>query len=273
MIYDSFLFFNEFDILDIRLHTLNHLVDKFILIESSVTHAKKNKPLFFEANKDRFAKFLHKIEHIIVPTLECTKININGNLRHNIENYQRDYVNRWLRKFAKTGDIIIVSDLDEIPNPETIKQFIDRTSPMVKFRTALYRYYLNLQFQYWEQGFIARHDSSNIDISWSAYRQKQALWHTIPLLKPFEGWHFSYVGGIERLLEKVAAYRDNRKFIKLIRDKGEGFLAKMIAEKKYVHFKKGSMDGAVKPIKTMPAYVQKNQEKFKHLLLEEGTNG
>ena len=59
-IYDGFLFFNELDLLEIRLNTLNDVVDYFILVESSVTHAGKSKSFIFEENKDKFTKFLPK---------------------------------------------------------------------------------------------------------------------------------------------------------------------------------------------------------------------
>ena len=65
-IYDSFLFFNELDILEIRLNTLYDVVDHFILVESSVTHQGVSKPFIFDENKERFAKFLDKIIHIKV---------------------------------------------------------------------------------------------------------------------------------------------------------------------------------------------------------------
>jgi beta-1,4-mannosyl-glycoprotein beta-1,4-N-acetylglucosaminyltransferase len=63
---DSFIFFNELDILEIRLNTLDSVVDKFILIESTVSHSGKEKPLFYQENKHKFEKFNHKIIHCIV---------------------------------------------------------------------------------------------------------------------------------------------------------------------------------------------------------------
>ena len=65
-VYDCFNFFNELDILDIRLHELNDVVDKFVLIESVETFTGKSKPLFYNDNKERFKKFEDKIIHIII---------------------------------------------------------------------------------------------------------------------------------------------------------------------------------------------------------------
>ena len=63
-IYDGFIFFNELDLLDIRLNTMYDVVDYFILVESSVTHQGTPKPYIFEENKERFSKYLDKIIHI-----------------------------------------------------------------------------------------------------------------------------------------------------------------------------------------------------------------
>jgi hypothetical protein len=66
MIYDAFLFFNELDLLDIRLNLLNDVVDKFVVVESTVTFSGKTKKLFFDENKQMFEKFSDKIIHIVV---------------------------------------------------------------------------------------------------------------------------------------------------------------------------------------------------------------
>ena len=52
-IYDGFLFFNELDLLDLRLNTLNDVVDYFVLVESSITHQGESKPFIFEENKQK----------------------------------------------------------------------------------------------------------------------------------------------------------------------------------------------------------------------------
>ena len=64
MIYDCFNFFNELDILEIRFYTLYEVVDKFVIVESNKTHSGIPKDFNFENNKDRFKKFLDKVEYI-----------------------------------------------------------------------------------------------------------------------------------------------------------------------------------------------------------------
>ena len=64
MIYDCFPFFNEIDLLKIRLNTLDGVVDKFVIYESQYTFSGNIKKFYFEENKELFKDFLHKIIHI-----------------------------------------------------------------------------------------------------------------------------------------------------------------------------------------------------------------
>ena len=57
MIYDCFTFFNELDLLEIRLNVLNSAVDKFVLVEMTKTHSGVDKPLLYDENKELFAQF------------------------------------------------------------------------------------------------------------------------------------------------------------------------------------------------------------------------
>ena len=122
MIYDCFSFFNELDLLEIRLNTLDSIVDKFILVESTLTHTGKAKPLYYAENKNRFEKFNNKIIHIIVDEFPYFQ-NINTREMAWIrENCQRNAILRGIPKPANDDDYLIIADLDEIPSPEAIKK-------------------------------------------------------------------------------------------------------------------------------------------------------
>src|SRR3954451_4428807 len=66
MIYDCFTFFNELDVLEIRLHVLEEVVDRFVLVEARQTFQRDAKPLYYAENRDRFASFADRIEHVVV---------------------------------------------------------------------------------------------------------------------------------------------------------------------------------------------------------------
>ena len=114
-IVDAFIFYNELDLLRYRLTVLNEHVDYFILVEATLTHAGNSKPLFYEDNKKLFKEFEHKIVHVIVDDFPKTK---DALVR---ERFQRNCISRGLSQIdVKSGDLIVVSDLDEIPNPKSL---------------------------------------------------------------------------------------------------------------------------------------------------------
>jgi hypothetical protein len=63
-IVDAFPFFNEIEMLRVRLAELSPVVDKFILVESEMTHSGKPKELLFEQNREMFEPWLDKIIHV-----------------------------------------------------------------------------------------------------------------------------------------------------------------------------------------------------------------
>ena len=60
-VYDCFPFFNELDILEVRLQELWDTVDNFIILEASTTYVGNPKSYLFDENKDRYAKYMDKI--------------------------------------------------------------------------------------------------------------------------------------------------------------------------------------------------------------------
>ena len=138
-VFDSFIFFNELDLLEMRLNILNDVVDHFVLTESPFTVSGNEKPLYYQENKDRFGKFNDKIVHHIteeIPNdfthlLEKTKFHVayKNNDPYGTPmidlpvRFQRALFNRNNSAFGieKAGatdeDLVITSDADEIINP------------------------------------------------------------------------------------------------------------------------------------------------------------
>lgn len=111
MLIDAFMFYNELDVLELRLTTLDQYVDRFVLVESEVNHAGGPKELFFQNNRERFAKWVPKITHIIMTAAEAPEDD-NPWAR---EKYQRECILRGLED-VDVSAIVMVSDLDEIPD-------------------------------------------------------------------------------------------------------------------------------------------------------------
>ena len=115
MIYDTFLFFNEFDLLDIRLHELDAVADKFVLVEATRTHSNQTKPLYYAENRERYAAFHDKIIHVVVDDTPDTAD------AWAIERFQRDAILRGLTR-CRPDDLILMSDVDEIPRCRAVQE-------------------------------------------------------------------------------------------------------------------------------------------------------
>jgi beta-1,4-mannosyl-glycoprotein beta-1,4-N-acetylglucosaminyltransferase len=140
-LFDCFTFFNELDLLEIRLETLDSVVDFFVIAEAPITYRADPKPLYFELNKQRFAKFLPKIRHIIVDDLPTEK-GFDQNWQR--ETLQRVALERGLAD-ARDEDIIMLSDLDEIPTPAKIKEAINWHDTLRVFHMRFFSYFANCE--------------------------------------------------------------------------------------------------------------------------------
>lgn len=127
-IFDVFLFCYELDLLEIRLNLLDPYVDYFVISESKQTHSGLEKDLYFQSNKNKFEKFNHKIIHNIIdsPTTEDLSIvsnlyDISHNRYYQQDAYEKDSIKKILEKHCQDDDVIIWSDLDEVPNPDVIE--------------------------------------------------------------------------------------------------------------------------------------------------------
>ena len=153
-IYDCFMYFDEDMLLDLRLNVLNKYVKKFVISEATYTHNGNKKKLNFDIN--RFKKFKDKIEYIVVDKepLNIRRINendpehirgqkliLNGYAR---DNYQRESLNLGLKNLLD-NDLIIVSDLDEIPNLEKI-ELENIQNKIIIFKQKMFYYKLNLLY-------------------------------------------------------------------------------------------------------------------------------
>lgn len=134
MIYDCIPFFNELDILNLRLHVLDSIVDKFIIEESTVTFSGEPKELCFEKNKEMFQEFLPKIEYIVV---DNSPVDTTTHLR---DKFQKNALEKGLAD-ADENDMIILSDVDEIPNPEVLKELKEHFDPDKVYHLAQRMFY------------------------------------------------------------------------------------------------------------------------------------
>ena len=149
-IYDGFMYYDEDLILDLRLNLLDKYIKKFIIVEACYTHSGKKRILKFDIKN--FQKFKHKIDYIIVNKLpenikklnsSDTRSEANSKILDNAlsrENYQRNQISLGLNS-CSDEDLVIISDIDEIPNLENFKH----NRKISVFYQKMFYYKLNLK--------------------------------------------------------------------------------------------------------------------------------
>ena len=216
MTYDCFTFFNELDLLEIRLNVLKDVVDRFVLVEARQTHSGKDKPLYFAENRGRFAAFEDRIIHLVVESFP------EGGDSWVRENLQRNFIAEGL-KDCRDDDLILISDLDEIPDPRI---FPIRLEPdeICLLEQNMYYYFLNYRDRgdpVWMSGTKAlayrtfRHGLDSVDVPYSTYLPESVNRGTtankIRMYRSCRhisngGWHFSFLGGVDAIVRKLQSF-------------------------------------------------------------------
>ena len=232
-IYDCFMYFDEDLLLDLRLHTLNKFVKKFVITEATYTHNGNKKKLNFDIEK--FRKFKDKITYIIVddqphnimPLLKGEakhkrgeKLILNGMAR---DYYQRESLLKGIKE-AEENDLIIISDLDEIPNLNQLN-FNEIGNNIVIFEQKMFYYKLNLFYEdYIWQGTKAVKRKNFISPQWlrNIKGKKYSKWRldTFFSKKKYSnllfvkngGWHFTCLKSPEELEKKLLNFAHHYEF-------------------------------------------------------------
>lgn len=191
MIYDCFTFFNELDLLEIRLSILDEYVDTFVICEGNKTFRGKDKPMYFRENMDRYEKWLDKIVYVEAPMTQRDPWAM--------EEFQRNWITMGLDD-VRAGDLIFISDLDEIWNPDKLDEIAEKSfyGP-VKIQQQYYYYYLNLKLDLVCCCTVA---VRGIDfIGPQFHRTMGCEPHVLD-----GGWQWSYLGGVEIVRDKIEAF-------------------------------------------------------------------
>uniref|UniRef100_A0A6C0HGT6 Glycosyltransferase family 17 n=1 Tax=viral metagenome TaxID=1070528 RepID=A0A6C0HGT6_9ZZZZ len=206
-IVDCFTFYNEMDLLQYRLATLYEYVDFFILIEANTTHAGHPKPTYYVDNMHLFEKYRHKIIHMVsdlpfkVPAIDYSK-----NEQWKNENFQRNCIKDCVQLETlglSNGDLVIISDLDEIIDPQRLTEFRDgRLIAYKGFSLSQDMYYYNLHCKntwFWSKAKIVTYEYLLQNVP-EDIRQGE-----LPLLER-GGWHLSYFGDAAFIRNKLLEF-------------------------------------------------------------------
>jgi len=193
---DCFIFYNELDMLEYRFKEIDDVIDYYVLVECTKTFANNDKELFFENNKNKFEKYLDKIIHIVVD-----KDIPNTNNAWDREWYQRNCIDTGIQKLNLINeDIVIISDVDEIPDIDTLLNIKNnKLEGIYCLEQDMYYYNLNCK------GLNHKWYLPKI-LNFGSYNGKpettRANVQNVPIIK-YGGWHLSYFGDIDFIQNKI----------------------------------------------------------------------
>lgn len=268
---DCFMYFDEDHLLEIRLNTLYDFVDKFVIVEANLDHAGNfRKPQF---NVENFSKFKKKIEYILVKDLP-THNNFykkNWGPAWRRENLQRNALSKGYEDCGPE-DLIMISDLDEIPNPLKISQFTNKNKyGCFVQKNFLYKFnLLNVDEPKWYGTRICRKKDLR-NPQW--LREIKA--RKMPFYKFYKpkfdifiedgGWHFSTVKTVAGIYKKLNSYAEqqynNEKF------KNISIIEKKLTNKQDL-FDRNYKYKTIKIDKSYPDFILKNKNNFKEFIYE-----
>ncbi len=226
MVIDCVPFFNEVDILNLRLHILNPYVDKFIIEESTMTFSGEPKELCFEKNKELYKDFLDKITYVVVR--DTPKVAVT----HERDYFQKNRLIEGLKEVGATeDDVIIFGDVDEIPNTDKLQEIIRNFDKNKVYHLAQRNFYAFLNMEETSGKLlsitgdfpeIAEGDRKWLGTKVTSIKNipEEGIVRLRDMVKPQDprsvrvsdgGWHFGYMGGrgeknpVNRIGNKVKA--------------------------------------------------------------------
>jgi len=289
-IYDCFMFFDEEMLLNLRLNILNKYVDKFIISEATYKHNGEPKKLLFDINK--FSKFKDKIIYLIVDDqpLDIDIVNKNDSQDVVSAKTQSNAYKRHIHQLEKTklalsearpDDVIIISDLDEIPNLEDVN-FKKIKQKLIFFKQKMFYYKFNLYYEMPWFGTRACKKKYFISAKWLQWikNKKYPLWRfdIIFSKKKYNdiyfvengGWHFTNIKSpedIEKKLKSFVHYKDFESSGLNINDLKNLIKDKRVMYNHKVDKTKSKWSGGEKlkslSLNQLPKYISENYEIYK----------
>ena len=284
------MYYDEDLVLDLRLNILDKFVDKFIIVESTFTHSGEKRNLIFDIKK--YSKFKNKIKYIILKeepnNLETIDNSDNFDKKNSKyimnalkrENFQRNTISKGLFD-ASENDLIMISDVDEIPNlndidPDSIKNEI------ILFKQNFYYYKFNLilenmpwfgtkacKFKYFKSPQWLRNIKGKKYPLWRLDIFFSETKYTNLNFIENGGWHFSNMKTAAEIEKKMKTYLHHREYD--IKPLGKEKIEEIIKSKKSIYNLRADMktekfDGTQNLKQTngneLPDYIKKNMNKY-----------
>ena len=293
-VFDCFMYFNEDVVLELRLNYLNKFVDQFIIVESTFNHRGQKKNLNFDI--DKFPKFKDKIKYLVLNAQPSNLEKINDNDMENEkskkyilngykrDHFQRNYISNGIDD-ADQDDVIIISDIDEIPNLEKL-DLNKIQNDLILFNQKMCYYKFNLyQKNYSWNGSRACKKKNLISPQWirDIKPKKYPKWRLDTYFSKNKysnicfindgGWHFSYLNTPELIEQKLKSYTHHREYdlnpigIENIEDriKNKMSVYNLSSDKRDNQFAQG-VKLEIMENNDLPSYISHNLKKYEEWL-------
>lgn len=290
-VYNSCNFFNELDLLEIRLEMLDSLTDYFIICESTKTHSGKPKPLYYQENKDRYEKFQNKIIHVVIDDSPNTyqdlldmkpKNDLHAKMIQYIKDlpwydttaeisFVRDGYEKECQAFglknASPDDIIVIGDLDEFPRPEVLKEVLDNFNPKENylFEQESCHFFVNLVKT--NEEWVGTNVLTVGNLFSNSIASFKGHQNVIGKRVENGGWHFSYAGGRDAVIKKLESFSHQEFNIDYIKNNVDYIINN--CANLGVDLLGRPSKWAIRNINdgTFPEYLVKHQHKFEKFIL------
>mgnify|MGYP001350580787 CR=1 FL=1 len=266
-IFDCFQYFNEDHIAELRFNILDQYVNKFVVVESTVNHQGKSKNLHFDIKK--YKKFKDKIIYIVVEdTPENIKIPHEGG-ESLVEQHQRNSIMRGL-KDSSDNDLVILSDVDEIPNLKKLNQYNKNNYAVFSQKMFMYKLnFLNLKENNWHGSRICLKKNLKSPQWFRNLKFKHYPFWRIDKIRNIQiinngGWHFAYLQSPKNISNKIKSFAHGE-FNKSEITSEENIIKKI--ELGQDIFKRGYSLKKVEIDSSFPEYILQNKEKLKKWII------
>ena len=263
-IFDCFQYFNEDHIADLRFNILDEYVDFFVVVESTVNHQGQTRKLHFDKNK--YKKFLNKIVYIEVDDTPDNIKKPHTGGESLVEQHQRNSIMKGLNK-SQDNDLIILSDVDEIPDLNKLKVFDKNKYAVFSQKMFMYKLnLLNLNENNWHGSKICLKKNLKSPQWLRNLKFKKYPFWRVDKQKNLQiidngGWHFAYLQDVKNISKKIKSFAHgefnkaeivSEKNIELKINQGEDVLGRGYKIKK------------IEIDSSYPKYIINNKDKLKN---------
>lgn len=269
-LYDCFIFNGELDLLEIRLNILYEYVDQFVILEGEGTFSGIKKELYLDKHQERFDKFADKIKYLVAPNPESIPC------RWSREAYYRNNLIEGLEK-AKGNDFIMLSDLDEIPDPDKVYSYLTRINEPFTLQARNHCYYLNCKFIDHPEEYctvVAR--KSVVDELYKKWDKSYYGFSDVGLYRlrkirkefiqiPLAGWHYSYCMSNSEIQRKIASCSHD---VEIINSEENIINCKINLKNINPALKASKLEYYEMTTNNTNKYILENKEKYKEIIYQ-----